>query len=94
MTKREKITLPEGIPLKAFQDFLDKYTGEEGDERINKPSITKSKKNCNNCWFQRISDKDCRLNSSSCVTAVFNGREPPRWMSFEEGQEVSATFLK
>ena len=44
-------------------------------------------KTCSNCWHNR--NGDCAVYSSDCATAVTRGSPaPPRWTSYEEGEEM------
>ena len=47
------------------------------------------RQNCGNCWHFRDGES-CRLYSCTCATALFNHRDPTRWMSMEEGERIDA----
>jgi len=83
--KKVLIELPKGTSLKDFQSFLEKHTRDEDQELVTMKSLTKPKNSCSNCgaWKPGIGlDKTphCWYYSSTCVTAVFNHREPTRWI--------------
>ena len=54
-------------------------------------AMASKRKSCSNCWHHM--DGDCALYSCNCATAVGNHhQEPPRWMSYSEGEELDRKF--
>ena len=51
------------------------------------------RQNCGNCWHFRDGES-CRLYSCTCATALFNHRDPTRWMSMEEGERIVTLLQK